>query len=161
MTDGIDISQLRAQVVRPTLAALGLGGAAAEELLIGTILQESQGGHWLRQLGPGPAIGICQMEPATHDDLWTHYLDDRPMLAGRVRSLRIGVGNGIGQADEMAGNLYYAIAMARVLYARVPDPLPPAGDVAAQAAYYKTHYNTAGGAATVGQYIAHWQRAFC
>ncbi len=160
MTDGIDVTQLRDQVIRPVLAALGLDGAAAEELLIGTILQESDGGHWLHQTGAGPAIGICQMEPATHDDLWRNYLDFRPALAAKVRSLRIADGAGIAAADEMAGNLYYAVAMARILYARVPDPLPPAGDVEAQAAYYKRWYNTAGGAASIGQYISHWHRAF-
>ncbi len=162
MTDGIDVTQLRDQVVRPALAVLGLSGAAAEELLIGTILQESDGGHWLHQRGSGPAIGICQMEPATHDDIWKNYLGFRPTLAGRVRSLMIGIGAaaGIGKADEMAGNLYYAVAMARIKYARVPDPLPPAGDVEAQAAYYKRWYNTAGGAATIGQYIGHWHQAF-
>ena len=33
---GIDIRQLRDLVVRPALEAIGLGGAAAEELMIGT-----------------------------------------------------------------------------------------------------------------------------
>ena len=37
--------------------------------------------------------------------------------------------------------------------------LPQQGDLAAQAAYYKRHYNTADGAATVAQYMANWQRA--
>ncbi len=170
---GIDIRQLRDLVVRPALDAIGLGGPAAEELMIGTILQESGGGHWLHQLGAGPAIGICQMEPATHDDLWRNFLRSRPDLASKVQRLmveaqvgEIGVGgfaakpdNGAGRAGEMAGNLYYAVAMARLVYARAPEPLPPAGDLAAQAVYYKRHYNTADGAATVAQYMANWQRA--
>ena len=160
--DGIDINQLRSLIIRPALEAIGLGGPSAEELLIGTILQESNAGHWLHQTGAGPAIGICQMEPATHDDIWANYLDFRPALAGKVRGLMLnqGAGAGIGKAEEMAGNLYYAVAMARIKYARVPDPLPPAGDVDAQAAYYKRWYNTAGGAASTAEYVSKWQRAF-
>ncbi len=160
MTDqGIDIRQLRDLVVRPTLDAIGLGGPAAEELMIGTILQESGGGHWLHQLGAGPAIGICQMEPATHDDIWRNFLHSRSDLAGKVQRLMVEAQVGEDGASEMAGNLYYAVAMARLVYARTPEPLPPAGDLAAQAAYYKRHYNTADGAATVAQYMANWQRA--
>ncbi len=156
---GIDIRQLRDLVVRPALDAIGLGGPAAEELMIGTILQESAGGHWLHQVGRGPAIGICQMEPATHDDLWRNFLRSRPDLASKVQRLMVEAQVGEIGASEMAGNLYYAVAMARLVYARAPEPLPPAGDLAAQAAYYKRHYNTADGAATVAQYMANWQRA--
>ncbi len=156
---GIDIRQLRDLVVRPALDAIGLGGPAAEELMIGTILQESGGGHWLHQMGAGPAIGICQMEPATHDDLWRNFLRSRSDLAAKVQRLMVEAQVGEIGASEMAGNLYYAVAMARLVYACVPEPLPPAGDLAAQAAYYKRHYNTADGAATVEQYMANWQRA--
>ena len=156
---GIDIRQLRDLVVRPALDAIGLGGPAAEELMIGTILQESGGGHWLHQLGTGPAIGICQMEPATHDDIWRNFLRSRPDLAAKVQRLMVEAQVGEDGASEMAGNLYYAVAMARLVYARAPEPLPPAADLAAQAAYYKRHYNTADGAATVAPYMANWQRA--
>ena len=156
---GIDIRQLRDLVVRPALEAIGLGGPAAEELMIGTILQESGGGHWLHQMGAGSAIGICQMEPATHDDLWRNFLRSRSDLAAKIQRLMVEAQVGEDGASEMAGNLYYAVAMARLVYARVPEPLPPAGDLAAQAAYYKRHYNTADGAATAAQYMANWQRA--
>ena len=156
---GIDIQQLRDLVVRPALEIIGLGGTAAEELMIGTILQESNGGHWLHQLGSGPAIGICQMEPTTHDDIWKNYLRFHSDLAAKLQSLTVAAHVGEMPASEMAGNLYYAVAMARLVYARVHEPLPPAGDLAAQAAYYKQHYNTAGGAATTLQYVANWQAA--
>ena len=156
---GMDIQQLRDLVVGPALEIIGLGGTAAEELMIGTILQESGGGHWLHQLGSGPAIGICQMEPATHDDIWKNYLRFHSDLAAKLQNLTIAAHVGEMPASEMAGNLYYAVAMARLVYARVPEPLPPAGDLAAQATYYKQHHNTAGGAATTFQYVANWQAA--
>ena len=39
----------------------------------------------------------------------------------------------------------YATAVARLIYWRVPRPLPAASDLDGLAAYWKTHYNTAAG----------------
>lgn len=155
---GIDPAQFRQYVIRPALTVIQLGGDAAEELLLGTAIQESGLGHYLHQLGKGPAVGPEEMEPATHDDLWANYLPAFPALAMSLRSLRIPTLD-ILPSDQMAGNDYYAVAMARVLYRRAPEPLPAAGDLAGQAAYYKAHYNTPAGAATVDQYIANWRAA--
>ncbi|HLN23837.1 MAG TPA: hypothetical protein VK558_07620 [Patescibacteria group bacterium] len=157
MNDGIDMTQLRDQVVRPALQAIGLWSAAAEELLLGTVLQESGGGHYLHQEGTGPAVGICQMEPATHDDIWANFLAHQPDLAQMMTRLTLP---GVSRLQQLGGNLYYAVAMARVLYHRISAPLPAAGDLDGQAAYYKRYYNTAGGAASTAQYLANWHRAF-
>lgn len=156
MKPGIDLNDLRLLVIRPVLAVVGLGDEAAEELLLGTALQESGGGRFLAQRG-GPALGLWQMEPRTHDDIWENYLAHRDELAGRVRSLTMP---GLAPQAQLAGNLCYACAMARLVYERIAAPLPAAGDTAAQAAYYKTHYNTDGGAATVAAYLANWRAAF-
>jgi hypothetical protein len=43
--------------------------------------------------------------------------------------------------------------MCRVHYRRVREPLPPAGDVEAQAGYWKAHYNIDAGAGTVARFI--------
>lgn len=154
---GINSSQLHQQVIAPALSVLGLGGQAAEELLTGTCLQESDGGFYLHQLGQGPAIGIFQMEPRTHNDLWASYLSRRADLSTKVSLLLLP---GMQPLDQLAGNLLYAAAMARLLYYRVPEALPPAGDIAAQAAYYKRWYNTAQGAASVESYLTRWKAAF-
>ena len=151
MITGIDFSQLRDEVVRPALTLIGLWSPAAEELLLGTILQESQCGHWLRQLGGGPAVGLCQMELATHDDIWKTFLPGQPALAQKLTNMLLP---NMGRTQQLAGNLYYAVAMARVLYHRLREPLPAAGDLEGQAAYYKAYYNTAGGAATIAEYVA-------
>ncbi|KAF0118141.1 MAG: hypothetical protein FD149_866 [Rhodospirillaceae bacterium] len=68
-------------VIRPTLLHLGLHSPAAEALLLGTAIQESRLGTYLRQTGGGPALGVYQMEPATHEDIWTNFLAYRPDLA--------------------------------------------------------------------------------
>ncbi|MFT9361310.1 hypothetical protein [Acetobacter okinawensis] len=142
---GLDLAQFKALVVRPVLAQPGLGGSAALNLLTGTALVES-GLVWLRQNGGGPALGLWQMEPATHDDCWQNFLDFRPMRAAPVRRLAGGA-CGVGSADLLVGNLAYACAMARVVYLRAPCGLPAPAESAGLSAYHKKYYNTALGAA--------------
>lgn len=153
---GIDPRQFRALIIRPACAALSLGGDAAEELLLGTAIQESGCGQFLHQEGGGPALGVFQMEPEDHDDIWRNYLPGRPALSAAVKAM---LPPGADRLGQLVSNLVYAAAMARIHYARVPEMLPASGDLKGQAAYYKAHYNTAGGAATPAEYIANWQRA--
>ena len=146
------------EVILPALAGLGLDGGskAASELLLGTAIQESNL-HFRRQLGNGPARGLFQMEPATHNDIWTNFLAFQAPLAAKVRVFL----NGDPQsADTLETNDKYAAAMARVHYRRVPPALPPAGDVNAMGAYWKQHYNTPQGHGTAAQYVANWRRYF-
>lgn len=149
----IDPRQLRDLVILPVLQALADTELhAATELMLGTAMQETHCGDYLAQVGGGPALGLWQMEPATEADLWTNYLKFRPALGGTVRSF---VMLGMPRVNQLVGNAYYACAMARVLYMRAPGALPPAGNPAAQAAYYVHHYN-AGGKATVEEYVDNW-----
>jgi hypothetical protein len=87
------------------------------------------------------------MEPATHDDIWRHYLRYHPELAEKLNALQTGAAITEG-ASELIGNLYYAFGMCRVHYLRVPDALPSAADVRGMAAYWKQHYNTLLGSGT-------------
>ena len=152
----MDAKQLLTHIVRPTLTELGLHSLAGEQLVMGTIMQESRA-EFVKQIGGGPALGLGQMEPNTHNDIWLHYLKYRPQLAGMLSHL-ITVGGVADMVDvpparELIGNLNYAVAMTRVHYRRVSAPLPLAGDVVAMAHYWKAHYNTAGGAGTVDEFI--------
>jgi hypothetical protein len=143
---GINLTQLKTNVVQPVHAAFGApwDSAAAQVLSLGTALHESNAGEYLRQVS-GPALGAWQMEPATHDDCWKNFLNYRPELAAAVRRFQVpGVG-----AAQMVWNLGYACAMARVRYIRASDPLPGADDYAGLAAYYKRAYNSTLGAAVV------------
>lgn len=147
-------SQLRDLVICPTLQQLGLDSRAARNLLLGTAAVESHGGDYLQQLH-GPALGIYQMEPRTHDDIWEHFLRQprRQALGERIFALHV-----IGGAEEMAWNLRYATAMARAHYLRVPEPLPDADDGWALGRYWKKHWNTYLGAGTVDQFRAAYAR---
>lgn len=149
----INAKQLRELVIRPTLKFIGHYSQAAEELLMGTAAVESNLGEYLHQIGGGPALGIFQMEPATHDDIWKHYLQYAASLSGAVTMLTPK-----REAKQLIGNLYYAAAMARVHYLRDPHLLPPADDVEAQARYWKRVYNTRLGRGTEAHYIEAYNR---
>ena len=150
---GLNPQQLTDLVIRPTLKRLGLWSTAAEELVLGTGIQES-GLQYLQQLGGGPASGIWQMERATHDDIWTNFLHYRTKLG-------LNVLGPYAKPDHtrLVWDLAYACALCRVHYLRSPSVLPSAGDIVGQAAFWKRWYNTPLGKGTEEQYIANWHRA--
>lgn len=146
----------RNDVIKPVLARLGVSSIAAEELLLGTAVQESLNLKYRRQIGGGPARGYFQMETSTHDDIWLNYLKYRKELsAGIVSFLSSKDANKI---SELETNDKYAAAMARVHYMRVAEPLPEAGDIAGQANYWKQYYNTPLGKGTPSEYIEKWNK---
>lgn len=150
----IDPRQLRAFVIDPVLNRIGLYSLAASDLVLGTIAQESACGQYIKQIGGGPALGICQMEPATHDDIWKNFLRYKDDLRDAVaRESACGIG---GDARELVGNLNYAVAMCRVHYARKPGLIP--ADRLGQARYWKQWYNTEKGAGSVDEYMRNWAR---
>jgi hypothetical protein len=140
-------------VIRPTLQKIMLWSASAEELLLGTALVESDLRH-RRQLGGGPARGLFQMEPATHDDIWTNFLKYQPAYAKGVEQLLSS--RKANRHVELETNDQYACAMARMLYQRKSEPLPAAGDIKKMAAYWKKHYNTLKGAGDEDSYVERW-----
>lgn len=142
--------QLREYIIRPTLRRLGLYSEAAEELLMLTAATESLCGRYLHQVG-GPALGVFQMEPATCRDIWDNYLRYKGPLADDIRLMGEG-------PETLPGNLYYAAAMARVHYLRVPQALPSAMDEWGLAQYWKDHYNTHLGSGTVEKAVENYRR---
>jgi hypothetical protein len=99
-------------------------------------------------------MGVWQMERTTHDDIWTHFLNGRTKLGLNVLGPYYKP-----DATRMVWDLSYACAMCRIHYLRCPDALPPAGDIAGQAAYWKRWYNTPLGKGTVEQYVDSWRVA--
>lgn len=122
-------------------------------LLLGTCAQESAFGRYRVQIGGGPGLGIMQMEPFTHDDCWSNYLNFRPQLAAKI--LKVA---GLKSPDSAAlkENDRYAIAMARVKYLR--DSLPIPSGVYEQAKYWKRVYNTHKGKGTVEEFVANYNK---
>lgn len=155
----INPRDFRLLVIRPTLQGLGLWSAAAERLLLGTALAES-GLRRLKQVR-GPALGLFQMEPATHEDLWKSYLRFRPQWAARLGGLTAVFALNHPPHERLIWNLRYATAMARLVYWRRPEPLPDAADLDALGTYWKAHYNTRAGDGTPARWRhaieSHWQ----
>ena len=139
--------------IRPALGALLRGGLASEQLLLGTAIQESLLIH-RQQLGGGPALGLFQMETATHDDCWSNFLKFRGDLADKIKQCLES-----GQApvaSTMKLNDRYAAAMCRVRYLRAPGVLPAANNISAMADYWKQHYNTPLGAGRPEEFMSKW-----
>ena len=150
----IEVRDLLDGVIRPTLSYMGprYTGKAAECLLLGTAAAESRLGEDIIQDAPGgrhgPALGIWQMEPATANDIRDNWLRFNPEMMDAVVDLR-------GEfprewAAPLAGNLYFACAMARLHYWRVKSPMPQ--DLDGFAAYWKRHYNTPQGKGTEAKF---------
>lgn len=148
----INAAQLRQQIVRPALKLMKLYSPQAEQLLMGTMAQESALGTYVYQVPSGPARGIFQMEPDTERDIWENYLAYRPELAEAVRKIK-------GTSPEpLIWNLYYQVAMARLHYRRVAEPLPVLNDIPAMAQYWKRYYNTPKGKGTEAEFIENYHR---
>lgn len=156
MMYGIEVAQLREQIVAPVLRYLDLYSKAAEQLVLGTALVESHGSY-LKQLGKGPALGLWQMEPATAYDIWHNYLTFNLGLGAKVAGLMTALDT--DDEVEMIGNLYYGCAMCRVHYRRVKASLPEAGDTLGLAHYWKSYYNTVKGAGNVVVARTHFEAA--
>ncbi len=153
---GIKASELRQYVIRPTLKAINLWSIAAENLLLGTAAQESQLGHYLTQV-KGPALGIYQIEPNTHKDVWKNYLKYQHELSDAISHLSSNRCTWEAKESELITNLAYNTAIARVIYYRVPEALPDANDIAGLANYWKQHYNTHLGKGKVKEFIKHYE----
>ncbi|MCE2574396.1 hypothetical protein [Komagataeibacter sp. FNDCR2] len=154
---GLNLAQFKNEVVAPALSHIGLDEDAAVNLLTGTAMAES-GLAYMRQFH-GPALGLWQMEPFTHDDIWETFLsDDRlSLLRGAVLDL---AARWPARVTQLSGNLPYACAMARLKYYRALGPLPDVGDAAAQCRYWKANYNTTLGAGEADTpHIALFQQA--
>jgi len=146
-----DKEQLRTCIIEPTLNAIGLYSQSAVNLLLGTCAQESKFGTYLKQIN-GPALGIYQIEPNTHKDIWDNFLKFKSELADKVLKL--------GQMHDasLIVNLAYATAIARIKYLRAPEALPAANDLAGLARYWKRYYNTFLGSGTVQEFINNYNR---
>ena len=145
------MQQLRDYVVRPVLVDMAMWSLAAERLVLGTIAAESNMGEFLKQKGGGPAVGICQMEPATAADLLKRYLVGRRYIDRRFQAAFQLVNSEplnwalvpLGHISEkIMTDLRFAVGLCRLRFWVVPEALPEAHDLEGLASYWKRHYNT-------------------
>lgn len=147
-----DAEQFKEYIIRPALKAVNLYSESAEQLLFGTACAESSLGTYVHQI-EGPALGVFQMEPATHDDIWTNYLVYRQELEERINMIIPYRDWGFPNSDLLITDLRYSAIMARLVYRRSPDPLPEKDDWEGHAAMWKRVYNTVLGAGTEDHFL--------
>ena len=146
----IDKDQFR-ELIEDVLKEADLYSPSAVELLMLTAAVESNLGTYIKQV-KGPALGVFQMEPNTHEDIWDNYIDYHKGLGERVH-------NGWGGASvDLQYNLKYAIIMARVHYLRVPERLPKATSPEELGKYWKKYYNTHLGRGTVEKAVEKYNK---
>lgn len=151
---GIQVNQLVEYIITPALLSITsnvLYSKAAVSLLIGTSANESMLGKYVHQIN-GPALGIYQIEPNTHKDVWNNYINFRPDLSKVLFDLYPRIEKGIDD-DLLIYDHRYSTIIARIIYYRVPEALPDNGDIIGQAKYWKKYYNTNLGSGTESGYI--------
>ena len=137
---GICLDELRLFVVRPTLKQLRAWSPGMEALLLGTAAQESELGFHLKQ-GRRHGMGIFQILPSTHRQIWDKYLINFPPLASKVRGLA-------SQRDflqhphaELATNLRYATAIALLIYRAAGVDSVESENLPKMAKLWKKHFH--------------------
>lgn len=142
------------KIIQDALKPLNLYSVDVEELLMATCAQESHLGTYRRQIN-GPALGIYQMEPATFSDIQTNYLEYHPSLHAEIAAL---ASTCPPRPIELVTNDAFATAMARILYLRAPEAIPPATDLGKIFWLYKLRWNTPLGAATQEQFVENYNK---
>jgi len=154
----LNVKQFKSLVLDPTLKEAELYSSDASDLILGTLLAESNLEH-IKQIGGGPAVGLLQMEPATFDDIFYRYLNrtDKKELKHIVDMFLIPEHPSYTITRpfyQLITNLPFAVLMARIRYLMVPAPIPKT--IEGQAAYWKQYYNTEEGAGTIEKYLRNW-----
>jgi hypothetical protein len=160
MNYGLDPEHLRLLVIRPALQHIGLHSMAAENLVLGTALVESEL-RALKQRGKGPALGLWQMEPRTLRGLLAWLDEDAaPLSRKRVRdALWQMTGPAPYDVSSLPGNLFLGAGMCRVHYYNNAAPLPRVAHAQGMAEYWKRWYNTRAGKGTVAKALPHFEFA--
>lgn len=130
---------LREFVVKPTLKYLDEWNEAAENLLVGTAVQESGLGFSLRE---GRRVGLYHISPAAHRAIWDRYLVQFPTLASRVRGMAGQHTFLENPHGELLTNFKYATAIAWYIYKRTGDYLPAADDIQGLARFWHRHFHS-------------------
>jgi len=137
-------------LVEKTLQDFGHYTPDSANLILGTIAQESAYGKYHKQIN-GPALGICQMEPATFNDICKNYLKYHPDITERIKSVcHVNVLSAI----DMISNDQLAICMCRVHYLRQKGAIPTT--IEGYAKYWKQWYNTPLGKGTETEFIRNY-----
>lgn len=120
-------------LIADTLREMGRYRPEAVELLLMIAAHESHLGKYRRQIGGGPALGIYQIEPVTHDSIWDNC-DSIERLAKRMNIKR--------KVSRLVDDDRYSTFVARCYLLMDVNPLPKTPESMAQ--YCKDYWNRTG-----------------
>ncbi len=153
---GICAEELRNFVIKPTLQQLGDWSPVAERLLLGTAAQESGLGFHLKY-SRSRGLGIYQITPRTHTNVWDKYLIRSPDLASFVRGLASQHKFLTNPHAELTTNLSYATAIAWMIYRRSGKTLSVKANLNELAKFWARYFQTRQ-TGTVDDFINHYQQ---
>lgn len=131
-------SDLRQLVIRTTLKYLHQWSPAAENLLVGTAIQESGAGFCIKE---GRQLGLYHISPSAHRAVWDHYLIHHPEMASDIRGLASQHAFLSDPHGELVTNLKYATAIAWSIYCKAGKPLPAADDLEGLSRFWHSHFH--------------------
>jgi hypothetical protein len=153
----MNAQQLHDHIIKPTLEYMG-GNYYSKDaafLLLCTAAIESNCGEYIKQIN-GPALGVFQMEPKTHDDIWENC--DALFDGGKIQNIACVFYSlapmGKCGDEALTSAPMYSCAIARLKYSMDAAPLPDRNDIKAVYEYYKRIYNTEGGASTYEKFLS-------
>ena len=141
------------QIIRPAIKVTDLWSPSAEVLLLGTALAES-GLRTVKQYDSGPAISFFQIEPNTYKDVVAYINRKKEIKEKLLSSLYMDI---FPYHECLTWNMRLSVIIARMLYWRVPSPLPRPNDIEGMARYWKKYYNTSKGKGTQEHFIEQWR----
>jgi len=158
---GLYFPQFDKLVLMPTLTKLSpeIPDSAVGRLLVAeTLWHESDGLYNLAQVPwNGPGTGLCMYEEPTF--MWitrAWLLEKKPALWQKFETIAVSWPE--IAFEEVIWNLQLAVALCRVRYFVVKDPLPSLDDgIQARARYWGEHYQTQNDPWKISQYIKHAQ----
>lgn len=149
--------QLRELIVIPTLLEIPKGHSEEAALAIMMIVaHESARGHYLKQNG-GPALGLGNMEPLTHNETWKHgdSIWTNASALGFIDAEDY-CNRAHPKPERMNYDLRYAVFMMRQRLFMKKEKLPVS--IFEMSVYLKKHWNSTDGAATKMSYANDYKR---
>jgi hypothetical protein len=138
-------------ILRPCLQAMSWYSPAVEQLMLGTLISETNF-EYLHQIH-GPALGIYEIELATCNDN-QRYLNRLDKMSLKEHFLACCFYVCFPPPSALVHNLTYCTLMARLKYiVATTKVIPLVDDIEAQAAYYKKYYNSSIGKGSIERYI--------
>jgi len=131
---------LKEQVIEPTLKYLNDLNESTVDLLLGTAALESNLSPLTEGSSETKGIGLFNISPQSHTDVWDKYLAFDPDLASKIRGLASQRSFLTNPHTELSTNLAYATAIAWCIYRRSSVSLKAKESIQNLSLCWNAHY---------------------